>query len=81
MPGDPLEIHLPSELHEEQHYSPDQIGKLWGLHRDVIRKMFCAEPGVLVLKRAATREKRGYTTLRIPKSVMERVHQRMRVEA
>ncbi len=47
---------------------------MWNLSRDVVRKIFEREPGVLVIGNDGSRSKRGYHTLRIPESVMERVH-------
>ena len=61
-----------------RHYSPAQIAKLWCLSVDSVRKIFDNEPGVLVLGNATPRcGKRGYTTLRIPEHVLERVHRRL----
>jgi hypothetical protein len=62
---------------EERHFSPAQIGEMWGLSADVIRKLFEDEPGVLVIGEDAPRGKRRYTTLRVPQSVVERVHRRL----
>jgi hypothetical protein len=60
----------------EQHYTPEQLAKLWGLSVETIRRMFREEPGVLVIDRPETRRKRGYKSIRIPASVAVRVHQR-----
>lgn len=62
---------------EERHYSVAEIGELWNLSGDVIRKLFEHEPGVMVKGELAHRGKRRYTTLRIPQSVVERVHRRL----
>jgi hypothetical protein len=61
---------------EERHFSPAEIGERWNLSADVIRKLFEKEPGVLVIGEDAPKGKRRYTTLRIPQSVVERVHRR-----
>jgi hypothetical protein len=53
-----------------------EIAETWNLSPEVIRKMFEKEPGVLVIGNGSTRSKRGYHTLRIPESVMERVHRK-----
>jgi hypothetical protein len=42
-----------------------------------VRKIFEREPGVPVLGHDGSRRKRGYHTLRIPESVMERVYRRI----
>ena len=59
----------------ERHFSPDQIGEMWGLSADSIRRIFEREPGVLVLD--FSKGRRNYRTLRVPESVMQRVHRRM----
>lgn len=62
----------------ERHYSPDEIAELWNLSPDWVRNTFKHEPGVLVIGNAQPRRgKRSYRTLRIPQSVLERVHKRM----
>lgn len=62
---------------KERHYSVAEIAEIWSLSRDVVRKLFERESGVLVLGDDGSRTKRGYHTLRIPESVMERVHRRL----
>jgi hypothetical protein len=54
-----------------------EIAEIWSLSREVIRKLFEGEPGVLVVGNDRSRNKRGYHTLRIPESVAERVHRRL----
>jgi len=61
----------------EAHYAVTQIAELWNLSPDVIRKLFEREPGVLVIGDHGSRSKRRYTTLRVPKSVAERVYRRL----
>jgi hypothetical protein len=63
----------------ERHYSVGELAKLWSLSEKTIRRMFENEPGVLQWGSQETRFKRGYTTLRIPESVMLRVHRRLRI--
>lgn len=65
-------------LAHEQHYSPIQLAKRWGWSGDFIRELFEDEPGVLKVERPETMNKRRYTSLRIPESVAERVHSRLR---
>jgi hypothetical protein len=66
----------------EPHYSPEQVAQLWQLDPKSIRRIFRDEDGVLCFGRAvSTRTKRAYTTLRIPQSVLERVHRRMLIAA
>ena len=61
----------------ERHYSVAEVAAMWSLSQDAVRKIFQAEPGVMVFGEQASRYKRKYTTLRIPESVMQRVHRRM----
>lgn len=61
----------------ERHYSPDELGQMWTLSADTIRRLFEQEPGVLVIERNGKRFGRRYRTLRIPESVARRVHRRL----
>jgi len=67
----------PLPRYQERHYSVADIAKTWNLSREIIRKQFEGEPGVLVIGSDGTRSKRGYHTMRIPESVMERVHRKL----
>lgn len=58
-------------------FPPKEIAELWGLCENSVRQLFKNEPGVVRIQRPRSRWKRAYTTLRIPKSVLERVHRRM----
>jgi hypothetical protein len=58
----------------EKHYSASEVAEVWGVSVDLVRNVFRQEPDVLALDRT----KRGkYVTLRIPESVMIRVHRRL----
>jgi hypothetical protein len=61
----------------ERHYSPDELGKIWSLSADTVRRLFEREPGVLVIEHAKGKTSRRYRTFRIPESVALRVHRRM----
>jgi hypothetical protein len=61
----------------ERHYSVHEIASMWGLSENTIRRMFCEEPGVIEWGREEKRFKRAYRTMRIPQSVVERVHRRL----
>ena len=63
----------------ELHYSVKQIAASWGLCENAVRDIFRNEPGVVRIHRPKSRTKRAYTTLRIPRCVVERVHCRMSV--
>ncbi len=58
----------------ERHYSVTEIAKMWALSEKTVRRMFEDEEGVLQWESPETRRKRGYITLRIPESVLLRVH-------
>ena len=65
----------------EKHYSVPEVAKMWKLSDEKIRELFRDEPGVLKLDCPETLRKRGYCTLRIPQSVLDRVHQRLHGKA
>jgi len=60
----------------ERHYSVAEIAEMWGLSEKTVRRMFEEEDGVLKWGAPETRRKRGYITLRIPESVLLRVHRK-----
>jgi hypothetical protein len=72
--GDPVMADAPSSPFEERHYTVAEIAAMWNLSKDAARRMFQNEPGVLVLGGHSSSRKRRYVTLRIPQSVLERVH-------
>jgi len=85
-----MKIELPSEhnlvggavdIALEPHYSVQQVAEMWSICEDAAREIFRREPGVLRIERPKERYKRAYTTLRIPLSVMQRVHRRMSAKA
>ena len=67
------------ELAGEKHYSVSELAKLWALSERTIRRMFEKEPGVLCWGSSESRFKRGYKTLRVPETVMLRVHRQLRI--
>ena len=68
----------PPAVFSERHYSVGEIGAMWGLSQDAVRRLFQDEPGVLVLgDDQGSAHKRRYTTLRIPEWVVLRVYRRM----
>ncbi len=65
---------------EEQHYTVAEIAKMWKVSHDTVRRLFANEPGVLVIgSEASNRGTRRHRTLRIPKSVVERVYRKRRI--
>lgn len=59
----------------EPHFRVSEIAKMWGLSREVVTGLFRYEPGVFSIDNHGT-GKRLHTTLSIPASVVERVHER-----
>jgi len=68
----------PIDLANEKHYSIIEISKLWALSQKTVRKIFEDEPGVIQWGTEETRHKRGYRTLRVPETVLLRVHRKLR---
>lgn len=62
---------------EEKHFTPQELAELWSVSVQTIREIFEREEGVLKIGRDGTRTRRRYKTLRIPESVVERVHTRL----
>ena len=66
---------------DEQHYTTQQVAELWGFHPSTVIDLFKHEQGVIRLGNPVSRPgKRAMTTLRIPQSVLERVHRRLEVK-
>ena len=74
---DDVRLHT-SDPALEKHYSVLELAQMWGLSEKTIRRIFNNEPGVVKWGHEEGRFKRGYVTLRIPESVIQRVHRRMR---
>ncbi len=62
----------------EIHLEVKQVAALWGMSDEAVRKLFRDEPGVLKIGRQESQGcKRRKVTLRIPLSVVQRVHRRL----
>ena len=61
----------------ERHYAVIEVAEMWNLSPDKVREIFVREPGVLVIGDRNPRHKRRYLTLRIPQTVLQRVHNRL----
>ncbi|HUZ94355.1 MAG TPA: hypothetical protein VMU57_05520 [Edaphobacter sp.] len=68
---------IPAPKHAERHYAVAEVAAMWNLSTDKVRALFANESGVLAIGEQNPRHKRRYVTLRIPESVMERVHARL----
>lgn len=62
----------------ERHYTVKDVAEMWQLDEKMIRRIFCDEPGVVSIGSDESRFRRAYRTLRIPQSVLVRVHRRLR---
>ncbi len=62
----------------ERHYTVKEISEIWNLDEKLVRRIFGSEPGVVSIGSDDSRHRRAYRTLRIPESVVLRVHRRMR---
>lgn len=60
----------------ERHYSLAELGEMWNLSADTVRRMFENEPGVLVFENPVRSSSRRFRTLRVPESVAQRVYSR-----
>ena len=64
----------------ERHDAPGEAAGIGGVSIDSVRRLFECEPGVLVIDNGRlTASKRRYRTLRIPPSVLDRVHRRLSI--
>jgi hypothetical protein len=61
----------------ERHYTVAELARRWFFSQNTIRRLFSCEPGVVRIARPQTRSKRGYTSIRIPERIAERVHRRL----
>ncbi len=62
----------------EKHYSIDEVSVLWNLSDKTVKKLFREEKGVLRFGHPGSSTRRAHETLRIPESVLLRVHSRLR---
>jgi hypothetical protein len=69
---------FPAEAPFEKHFSVCELAEVWALSEQTIRRIFSGEPGVIEWGHDESRFRRAYKTLRIPESVVQRVHRRLR---
>jgi AraC-like DNA-binding protein len=60
----------------EKHYTVGELAERWHLSPKTVRRWFEEEEDVLCHGSPTTRARRGYWTMRIPESVMNRVYQK-----
>ena len=59
----------------ERHYTVREVAETWNMSENLVRRLFENEPGVVIFKKDRP-HKRTYKTVRIPESVLLRVHRR-----
>jgi hypothetical protein len=64
---------------DDEKLTPEEIAREYKQHVSTVRKRFFDEPGVIRIGHPTLRNKRQYFTLRIPRSVVNRVYGRMTV--
>ncbi len=69
--------NAPQGIAFEKHYYVKEISALWGLSADVVRRIFENEPRVIRIGRPEGLHRRKYFTIRIPESVLRRVHRKI----
>jgi hypothetical protein len=72
-PNTSMELPAPTE----QHFTAAEVAAIWNLNVETIRQIFRDEPGVVVLQSPIKKSTRPYKTIRIPQTVLERVHRRL----
>jgi len=58
---------------DEKHYAPAELGELWNVSADTVRRMFYDQPGVKFFGEVKPGTRR-HLTMRIPASVAEAVY-------
>jgi hypothetical protein len=59
----------------EKHYSVQEIANLWDLSDKCVRRMFKHQDGVLRVSNPRTPNPKARVTLRVPQSVMKKIHE------
>jgi AraC-like DNA-binding protein len=75
----PPQSASPYSVALERHYSVSEVATLWSLSERTVRRLFEEESGVLMWGHSENHRRRCYKTLRIPESVLVRVHQRRQI--
>jgi hypothetical protein len=62
---------------DKQAYTVSDVAARTGFSARTVTRLFESEPDILVMERAATRDKRRYRSIRIPAFVLQRVLRRL----
>lgn len=65
----------------EPHYSIAEVATMWGLSVSTIRRIIDRQPGLVIIGNAGDGGTRRRTTVRIPESVLSRIHARLRKQS
>jgi hypothetical protein len=68
----------PGQACFERHYSVSEVARLWNLSERTIRRLFAEEPDIVEFGHEESLHKRAYRTVRIPESVLLRVHSKLK---
>ena len=63
----------------EPHFTPAEVAEMWGCSVVTVQRLFRNEPGVMAFQGKRGKHARPHLTMRIPRSVLERVHRRNEV--
>lgn len=66
-------------MNDKAAYTVREVAELMGFSRQTVIRLFEDERGVIVLRRPEKMHKRGYTSMRIPRSVYQRVLGRLSI--
>jgi len=58
----------------ERHYRVSDLARLWGLGREIVRKLVKDDPGVIKIR---MRRKKAHTVYSVPESAAQRIHTRL----
>lgn len=58
----------------ERHFTVPELAEMWGFSYDFIRDRVRDEPGVISTRQKNGRKKRGYSCIRVPQSIAEKVY-------
>jgi hypothetical protein len=64
-------------LATERHYTIAEVAAMWSLSKQTVRRILKKEAGVLVIGRPGNERRQGYQTVRVPESVLQRIHNRL----
>jgi hypothetical protein len=64
----------------ERHYSISEIAELWALSPGAVRSIFKDRGDVIRIGHGEQRYRRCYVTIRVPESVVQKVHAELRAK-